>query len=50
MATPAVGHDAIAEVLKKWFHGFPDLHFPLEDVEVYRAVAATVRWRTGPAS
>ena len=38
MATPAVGHVAIAEVLNEWFHGFPDLHFPLEDVEVYRAV------------
>ena len=38
MATPAVGRPAIAKVLTDWFHGFPDLHFPLEDVEVYRAV------------
>lgn len=38
LATPAVGHEAIATVLNDWFRGFPDLHFPLEDVEVYRAV------------
>jgi steroid delta-isomerase-like uncharacterized protein len=38
IAAPAVGHEAIAEVLTEWFRGFPDLHFPLEDVEVYRAV------------
>jgi steroid delta-isomerase-like uncharacterized protein len=38
VATPAVGHEAIAAVLTEWFRGFPDLHFPLEDVEVYRAV------------
>jgi steroid delta-isomerase-like uncharacterized protein len=38
ITTPAVGHEAIAEVLHTWLHGFPDLHFPLEDVEVYRAV------------
>ena len=38
LASPAVGHEAIAKVLNAWFRGFPDLHFPLEDVEVYRAV------------
>jgi steroid delta-isomerase-like uncharacterized protein len=38
IAAPAVGHEAIAEVLHEWLRGFSDLHFPLEDVEIYRAV------------
>jgi steroid delta-isomerase-like uncharacterized protein len=32
---PIVGHDAIREVFRGWFMGFPDMHFPLEDVELY---------------
>jgi steroid delta-isomerase-like uncharacterized protein len=35
---PAVGRAAVVEVLRGWFVAFPDLHFPLEDVEVFRSL------------
>jgi steroid delta-isomerase-like uncharacterized protein len=38
VAAPVVGNAAIAEVFGDWFRGFPDMHFPLEDVEIYRSV------------
>jgi steroid delta-isomerase-like uncharacterized protein len=34
----AVGRAAVVEVLREWFCAFPDLHFPLEDVEVFRSL------------
>jgi len=37
-ATPAVGHESIATLLQGLFGAFPDVHYPLEDVEIYRAV------------
>jgi steroid delta-isomerase-like uncharacterized protein len=35
---PVVGRDAIRDQFRRWFDGFSDLHYPLEDVELYRAV------------
>jgi steroid delta-isomerase-like uncharacterized protein len=35
---PIVGRPAIRALLRRWIDGFSDLHYPLEDVEVYRAV------------
>jgi steroid delta-isomerase-like uncharacterized protein len=32
---PVIGHDAIREIFRAWFTGFSDMHFPLEDVELY---------------
>lgn len=38
VAAPVVGHAGIAKVFEDWFRGFSDMHFPLEDVEMYRSV------------
>jgi steroid delta-isomerase-like uncharacterized protein len=35
---PVAGRVAVVEALREWFSAFPDLHFPLEDVEVFRSV------------
>jgi steroid delta-isomerase-like uncharacterized protein len=35
---PVVGRAAVVEVLRAWFVAFPDLHFPLEDVEIFRTL------------
>jgi steroid delta-isomerase-like uncharacterized protein len=34
---PLVGHAEIRELMQTWFRGFPDLHYPLEDIELFRA-------------
>jgi steroid delta-isomerase-like uncharacterized protein len=44
---PAVGRAAVVEVLREWFSAFPDLHFPMEDVEIFRSLdgdRALVYW------
>jgi steroid delta-isomerase-like uncharacterized protein len=38
ISAPATGRAEVVEVLREWFVAFPDLHFPLEDVEVFRSL------------
>lgn len=44
---PAVGLEAVADVLANQFTAFPDVHFPKEEIEIYRSLdgkRAATRW------
>lgn len=45
--TPIVGWEAVADLLAAEFTAFPDLHFPKEEIEIYRSLdgkKAAARW------
>jgi len=47
LPAPLVGWEAAADLLCSKFTAFPDLHFPKEEIEVYRSLdgkKAAVRW------
>jgi steroid delta-isomerase-like uncharacterized protein len=47
MPAPLMGWEAVADLLPGRFSAFPDLHFPKEEIEIYRSLdgkRAAARW------
>jgi len=47
LPTPVVGWEAVADLLANQLTAFPDMHFPKEEIEIYRSLdgkKAAARW------